>query len=192
MLGDGLLGQMMEPTRFDHLPPPAPPEKPWALTGQPGRPRNTIRSYRHTVDALAKLNDSIQAKYARICAEETRFEQVGPADADVLLVAYGSPARMCRQVVEQPPASLKPSVALFRPITLWPFPYADLARLAEGKRCVLTVEMSAGQLVEDVRLAVNGATPVELLSRMGGRVPTAAEIAGAVEDLFCPKRGGAR
>ena len=87
VLSDGLLGQMMEPTRFDHLPPPSPPEKPWALTGEPGRARNTIRSYRHTVDALAELNERIQAKYDRICAEETRSEQVGPPDADVVLVA---------------------------------------------------------------------------------------------------------
>jgi 2-oxoglutarate ferredoxin oxidoreductase subunit alpha len=184
VLSDGLLGQMMEPTRFDHLPPPAPPEKPWALTGEPGRPRNTIRSYRHGVDLLAELNDRIQAKYARICEEETRSELVGPSDADVLLVAYGTPARICRQVVEQPPASLKLRIALFRPITLWPFPSAELARLTGGKRGVLTVEMSAGQLVEDVRLAVNGAVAVELLARMGGRVPTAAEISAAVEDLF--------
>ena len=184
VLSDGMLGQMMEPTRFDHLPPPAPPEKPWALTGEPGRPRNTIRSYRHTIDALADLNDRMQAKYARICEQETRCEQIGPADADVLLVAYGTPARICRQVVEQPPASLGLSVALFRPITLWPFPSAELARLAEGKRGVLAVELSGGQLVEDVRLSVNGAARVELLGRMGGRVPTAAEVARTVEELF--------
>jgi 2-oxoglutarate ferredoxin oxidoreductase subunit alpha len=184
VLSDGMLGQMMEPTRFDHLPPPAPPEKPWALTGEAGRPRNTIRSYRHGIDGLVELNERIQAKYARICEEETRYEQVGPADADIMLVAYGTPARICRQVVEHPPSSLGLSVALFRPITLWPFPYADLARLAEGKRGVLSVEMSSGQLVEDVRLAVNGTARVELLGRMGGHVPTAAEIAGTVQDLF--------
>jgi len=184
VLSDGLLGQMMEPTRFDHLPPPSPPEKPWALTGEPGRARNTIRSYRHTVDALAELNERIQAKYDRICAEETRSEQVGPPDADVVLVAYGTPARICRQVVEQPPASLGLSVALFRPITLWPFPYAALARQAQGARGVLSVELSAGQLIEDVRLAIDGATPVRLLGRMGGRVPTAAEVVRAIEDFF--------
>jgi len=184
VLSDGMLGQMMEPIRFDHLPPPSPPEKPWALTAEPGRKRNLVRSFRLGADALAAHNSRLQAKYARICRQETRSDLVGPAEAEVLMVAYGTPARICRQVVEQPPASLGVSVGLFRPITLWPFPGAELARLAQGKRGVLVVELSAGQLVEDVRLSVDGAARVELLGRMGGQVPTAAEVAGTVEELF--------
>lgn len=184
VLSDGMIGQMAEAARFDHLPAPAPPPKPWALTGEPDRPRNRICSFRLWPESLKELNDSLQAKYARIARDEVRFELTGPADADVLLVAYGTPARVCRGVVERPPQWLGLKVALFRPITLWPFPSAALVEAAAGKRGVLTVELSAGQLVEDVRLAVNGGARVEFLGRTGGFVPTAGEVAQRIVDLF--------
>ncbi len=184
VLSDGMLGQMMEQARFDHLPPPSPPPKPWALTGQPGRKRNLVRSFRLSPDDLEELNLKLQANYAKIQQNEVRCELTGPDDADVLLVAYGTSGRVCRQVVERPIRELPFKVALFRPITLWPFPSGELAELAEKARGILVVEMSAGQMADDVRLAVEGRCPVELLARLGGQVPTALEITQRLESLF--------
>ncbi len=184
ILSDGLLGQMMEQARFDHLPPPDPPPKPWALTGESGRERNLVRSFRLSPDELEELNLKLQANYAKIEENEVRCELTGPDQADVLLVAYGTSGRICRQVVERPLRKLPFKVALFRPITLWPFPSRELAELAEKASGILVVEMSAGQMVDDVRLAVEGRCPVELLGRVGGQVPTALEITERLEALF--------
>jgi len=184
VLSDGLLGQMMEQARFDHLPPPSPPPKPWALTGEPGRKRNLVRSFRLSPDELEELNLKLQANYAKIEENEVRCELTGPDQADVLLVAYGTSGRICRQVVERPLRRLPFKVALFRPITLWPFPSRELAELAERASGILVVEMSAGQMVDDVRLAVEGRCPVELLGRVGGQVPTALEITERLDALF--------
>jgi 2-oxoglutarate ferredoxin oxidoreductase subunit alpha len=184
VLSDGMIGQMMEPASFDELPPPEPPDKPWALTGEPGRARNTVASFRLSPDDLEELNDRLQARYAAICEQEVRCELTGPEEADVFLVAYGTSARICRQIVERPPRALPFEVALLRPITLWPFPRRQVAELAERARGLLVVEMSAGQLVDDVRLAVEGRCPVELLGRTGGQVPSAAEVAQRLISLF--------
>lgn len=184
VLADGMIGQMMEPIRFDHLPPPSAPEKPWALTGAPGRKRNVIKSLRLPPDELAEFNQKLQDTYAIIQEKEVRFELTGPADAEVFLAAYGTCARICRQIVERPLRPLPFKVALFRPITPWPFPSPKLAELAEDARGVLVVEMSAGQMVDDVRIAVAGRCPVELLGRTGGQVPLAAEITEKLVALF--------
>jgi 2-oxoglutarate ferredoxin oxidoreductase subunit alpha len=184
VLSDGMIGQMMEAARFDHLAPPCPPPKPWALTGEPGRKRNLVRSFRLSPDDLEALNLRLQAKYAEIQQTEARWELAGPADADVLLSAYGTSARICRQIVERPPRPLPFKVALFRPITLWPFPGKALAELARKVRGVLVVEMSSGQMVEDVRLAVEGRCPVELFGRMGGQVPAATDATERLVSLF--------
>jgi 2-oxoglutarate ferredoxin oxidoreductase subunit alpha len=184
VLGDGMLGQMMEPVGFDHLPAPSPPARPWALSGEPGRKRNIIRSFCPTVEELAEHNRKLQARYEQIRRKEPRYEHVGPAEAQVLLAGYGTCARICRQLVERPPHGLPFQVALFRPVTLWPFPTQPLARMAQKVKGILVVEMSAGQMVEDVRLAVEGRCRVELLSRMGGEVPTAAEITERLLALF--------
>jgi len=184
VLGDGLIGQMMEPVCFDHLPTPQPPPKPWAVTGEPGRKRRTIHSYYATEDDLGTANERLQARYSKITENETRMELVGPPDADVLLVAYGTCARVCRQLVEHPPPSLRLRVALARPITIWPFPASQIVRAARNARGILAVEMSAGQMVDDVRLAINGQCPVELLGRLGGRIPTVAEIIDRLTALF--------
>ncbi len=184
VLSDGMIGQMKEQAGFDHLPEPSPPPKPWALTGEPGRPRNKIASFRLSPEDLAELNDKLQRTYAEISQNEVRCELAGPEDAEVLLVAYGTSARICRQIVERPPESLPFGVALMRPITLWPFPVAALAARAESARGILVVELSAGQMLDDVRLAVEGRAPVEFLGRMGGALPTAAEITDMLTSLF--------
>ncbi|MCK4374125.1 MAG: 3-methyl-2-oxobutanoate dehydrogenase subunit VorB [Candidatus Brocadiae bacterium] len=184
VLSDGMVGQMMEAVSFDHLPEPSPPPKPWALTGTPGRERNTVVSFRLTPENLAELNRRLQGRYADICRNEVLYELAGPQDADVLLVAYGTAARICRQVVERPPQALPFKVALLRPITLWPFPQEALAELAQRVKGILVVELSAGQMVDDVRLAVEGRCRVEFFGRMGGQVPSASETVERLVGLF--------
>jgi len=185
ILGDALVGQMMEPVSFDHLVTPHQlPEKPWALTGAGGRERNIIRSLYLAKGRLEEHNVKLQQKYAGLARAEVRCEQVGCEDADILLVAYGTCARIASEVVARPPDNVGGRIGLLRPITLWPFPYAELRAAAENVRGILTVEMSAGQLVEDVRLAVEGRRPVHLLSRMGGGIPSAGEIAGKLASIF--------
>jgi 2-oxoglutarate ferredoxin oxidoreductase subunit alpha len=184
VLSDGMVGQMMEAIRFDHLAPPDPPPKPWALTGTPGRKRNTVMSFRLLPEDLAALNEKLQDRYARIRQEEVRYELTGADSPDVLLVAYGTSARICSQLVERPSDGLPFKPALLRPVTVWPFPERVLADLAERVSGVLVVELSAGQMVDDVRLAVSGRYRVELLGHMGGEVPTTREITQALIDLF--------
>ena len=184
VLTDGMIGQMMEPVRFDHLPEPSPPPKPWAVTGEPGRPRNTIKSLLLDVTVLDGFNRYLQEKYADVRRDVQRCEVTGPADADVLLVAFGTCARICRQIVERPPRELPFKVALLRPVTLWPFPDEGLGAMVERVRGILTVEMNAGQMVDDVRLVAAGRCPVEFFGRTGGMVPTAAEIADRLVELF--------
>jgi len=184
VLSDGMLGQMMECVRFDHLPVPDPPDKPWALTGRPGRPRNKIRSLLLGPGELAAFNRKLQERYAAITAQEQRCELIGPEDPDVVLVAFGICARIARQVVERPPRPLPFKVALLRPITLWPFPSGRLGELAGRVRGMLTVELNAGQMVDDVRLSANGRCRVELLGRTGGQIAWAGEIADELVALF--------
>ncbi len=184
VLGDGMVGQMMEALRLDHLTEPEPPDKPWALTGAAGRPPNVIKSLYLGKGELEGRNLKLQEKYAEIERTEVRCEKLACEEADILLVAYGSCARLALEVVAGAPHELSGTLGLLRPITLWPFPYDELAALAERVRGILTVEMSAGQLVEDVRLAVEGRCPVHLLSRPGGGIPTAGEIADRLVSLF--------
>ncbi len=184
VLSDGTVGQMMEALELEHLTPPEPPPKPWALSGATGRPRNVIASFRIAKGALEAHNVKLQKKYAQMRDSELRYEKIACDDAEVLLVAYGMCARIAREVIVRPPPKLRVRVGMLRPITLWPFPYGELASLAGQVRAVVAVEMSAGQLVEDVRLGVEGRCPVHLVSRMGGGVPTAAEVADRVASLL--------
>ncbi len=184
VLSDGMVGQMMEAVSFEHLRPPEPPARPWALTGEAGRERNLVASFRLQPEDLEELNLRMMARYEEIRQSEVRCELYGPEDADVLLVAYGTCARICRQIVERPPRELPARAALLRPITLWPFPERKLAELAGRVRGMLAVELSAGQMVDDVRLAVGGRCPVELFGRLGGQVPTMDEIIDRIEAAF--------
>ncbi len=184
VLSDGMIGQMMEPITFDHLPAPEPPPKPWALTGEPDRPRNVVKSFIPEPEDMAAFHRKFLEKHRRIARDEVRFELTGPEQPEVVLVAYGTSARICRQVVERPPRELPFSVALLRPITLWPFPSGRMAELSRRVRGMLVVEMSAGQLVDDVRLAVEGRCRVELLSSPGGLLPEAGAVTRRLISLF--------
>ena len=150
-------------------------KKPWALTGAKGRPRHLIRSLYLGERVLERHNQRLQEKYRKISLEEVRYEAVSLEDAEIALVAYGTSARMSRAALSRARREgIK--VGMLRPITLWPFPSDILARTATRARAFLVVEMSAGQMVEDVRLAVEGRCPVHFYGRTGGEVPTIEEI----------------
>ena len=175
VLTDGRLGQMMEPLVLYDKAEPCSPEKPWALTGARGRKPNTIRSLYLEEGELERVNLRLQERYRTIKEREVRFEARKTEDCDVLLVAYGSSARIAKGCL--PEARRRGIKAgLLRPITLWPFPSQELAALARRVKAMLVVEMSSGQMVEDVRLAVEGRVPVHFEGRMGGMVPTQSAV----------------
>ncbi|MDD5677759.1 MAG: 3-methyl-2-oxobutanoate dehydrogenase subunit VorB [Kiritimatiellae bacterium] len=184
ILADGRVGQMMEPVRlYEDSPPPAPP-KPWALTGAKGRPPQYIRSLFMEERALEKHNYELQACYRQITATEIKAEETETGDCEWLIAAWGTCARISKGVVQKARAQgIK--AGLVRPITLWPFPHERLARLARRSqvKALLVVEMNCGQMLEDVRLAVNGAAPVRFSGYPGGRVPTETDVLNALIEL---------
>ncbi len=186
ILGDGLLGQMMEPV---HLPPLSRPEdlpeKPWATSGRRGGPRRVINSLYLQAEACEEHNRRLQAKYREMEAVEQRWDSDWAEDAEVLVVAYGTVARICRTAL-QDLRRRGLAAGMFRPITLWPFPVPALEQLLKrGRiRAVLVVEMSAGQMVEDVRSVVCGRVPVAFYGRTGGVVPSPEEIGERVRAVF--------
>jgi len=176
ILSDGAIGQMMEKVylkpqkeRSDDLPE-------WATTGKTeDRERNIITSLDLNSYKQEEFNHKLQAKYREIEQNEVRFEEFQCDDAEYLLVAYGTSARVCQKTIQLARAEgLK--VGLLRPITLFPFPVNVLNKLADQVKGILTVEMSAGQMVEDVRLSTCGKVPVEHWGRMGGIIPTPEEV----------------
>jgi 2-oxoglutarate ferredoxin oxidoreductase subunit alpha len=192
ILADGALGQMMEKVTFpDYDPQKHKQPKTWATTGKtPERMRNIITSLHIEPEKMEQINLRLQEKYRRIEQEEVRWEEIQTEDADILLVAYGLAARIGTKVTEMARDSgLR--VGLLRPISLYPFPSKPLARLAEHADLILTIEMNAGQMIEDVRLAVEGRTPVEFYGRMGGVIPSPEEILEYLETLHAddPLRG---
>lgn len=184
ILGDALLGQMMEPVELpDFQEPPDPREKAWALSGARGRERNIVRSLYLGPGNLEGRNRLLQEKFARIAKEELRWEEVKVEDADLVLVAYGTMARVCRGVLADACREGK-RVGLLRPLTLWPFPLEIVEkRAAEGKR-FLVVEMSAGQMVEDVKLGAGKQTSVDFYGRAGGGIPSRKEIMDKLREII--------
>jgi 2-oxoglutarate ferredoxin oxidoreductase subunit alpha len=157
-------------------------DKPWALTGCKGRPPNIIRSLLLADGALEEHNKRLQEKFAKIKEVEVRAESFHTKDSDVVLVAYGSVARMAKSAMENARAKgLR--VGLIRPITLWPFPTKLIEDMAGRVKKFLVVEMSAGQMVEDVQLAVNGKAKVEFYGRMGGGIPSDIEVFERIKAL---------
>ena len=183
LLGDGMIGQIMEPVDFEALQAkqPAPVEKPWATTGTRNHPgRNVVNSLYIEPDVMEKVNHRLQEKYDRIQAELPRCEALQVEDAQIVLAAYGTTARICKNVVAM--AREKGiRVGLIRPLTVWPFPVEPFAKAAQTAERILCVEMSMGQMVDDVRLAANGACPVSFYGRTGGMVPTPEEILAEIE-----------
>jgi pyruvate/2-oxoacid:ferredoxin oxidoreductase alpha subunit len=181
LLADGFVGQMMEPVEFPQtaIQPEAPE---WAVTGNAETRGNLITSLHMDINDLEAHNRKLEAKYK--CAErnEARAEEWFAEDAEIVLVGYGIVGRILKAVTAEARAA-GINVGVLRPITLYPFPVENFKRLAKHARVFVVVEMSNGQLVEDVRLALNGARPVEFLNRMGGNVPSHDEVLAFVREL---------
>lgn len=182
VLADGILGQMMEPVRLEAKPRRKLPPKDWALTGAKGRKQNIVRSLWLPEGSLEAHNNKLQARYREIQEQEVLCETYRMEGAEIVTVAYGVAARIVRATVDRAREEGIP-VGLIRPITLWPFPSEQISRAAETFPVFLTVEMSAGQMVEDVKLAVAGKAPVLLHGRPGGGVPTVDEILERIRQL---------
>lgn len=175
VVSDGRLGQMMEPVTLDNVPEPTVPPKPWALTGAKGRDPQVVKSVWLNEDKLEIHNLNLGKKYDEIEKNETRFELINMKDADICIVAYGTSARVCHDTIKFARAEgLK--VGMIRPITLWPYPYQPIREAAERVKFFLVPEMCLGQMIDDVRLAVEGKRPVYHTGRVGGNVSTAREI----------------
>jgi 2-oxoglutarate/2-oxoacid ferredoxin oxidoreductase subunit alpha len=182
ILADGILGQMMEPLVLEPKPRRELPTKPWALTGAEGREQNIVRSLWLGDGVLEELNNKLQARYREIEKNEVLCEEYRLDDAEIVVVAYGVAARIVRAAVDKAREEGIP-VGLLRPITLWPFPSEQISRTAERFPIFLTIEMSAGQMVDDVKLAVAGKAPVLLHGRPGGGVPSADEVLTKIKEV---------
>ncbi|MFA6540923.1 MAG: 3-methyl-2-oxobutanoate dehydrogenase subunit VorB [Bacteroidota bacterium] len=182
ILADGALGQMMEKVYLPKEGSLPYSEHPWATTGKPAsRERNFITSLHMEPEKMEEVNLHLQDKYRQLKKEE-RFELSAVNDADIILVAFGLTARICNKARELA-AEKGLKVGVIRPVTLYPFPYDIIASHAAPNRIFLTVEMNAGQMVEDVRLAVNGRSPVYFKGRTGGMIPNPEEILLEIEAL---------
>ena len=189
ILADGIVGQMMEKVVL----PPQKPRRtaeqiaeqcPWAVTGRKGgRERNVVTSLELDSAVMEKNNERFQRTYREIEANEVRYEARFTEDADYLIVAFGSIARICLKAIEEArKEGIK--VGIIRPITLWPFPYDAIRVAAKGVKGILCVEINAGQMIEDVRLAVSDSVPVRHYGRMGGIVPNPQEVLDALKKDF--------
>ena len=183
---DGLIGQMMEPIVWkEHKQRPLPP-KDWASSGRGDRDHNNfINSLLIDAPSCEKHNEMLLQIYAEIEKNEVRWEEIMLEDAELVFTAYGTPARIAITVAENlRKKGIKAGV--FRPITLWPFPYARLREIAEqaSVKMFLDVEMSAGQMVEDVKLAVGDRKPIDFYGRLGGMIPTVSEIEAKAEAVM--------
>lgn len=189
ILTDGVIGQMMEKVVLPPFQPRLTDDEirekyPWASLGKlKGRKPTIITTLELDSAVMEKNNLRLQEKYRRIEETEVRYEAICCDDADFVIVAFGSCARICQKTMELArEQGLK--VGLFRPITLWPFPSKELSELADRVKGMISVEMNAGQMVEDIRLAVNGKVPVEHFGRLGGIVPDPNEVLEAMKVKF--------
>ncbi len=189
VVGDGVLGQMMEPVELGEVEEVKQPPKPWAANGMMGRSkRNVINSLYIVPEECEALNEKLKAKYDEISANEKIWEEYKLEDAEIVLTAFGTVARICKSVVDKARAQgIK--AGLIRPVTLWPFPAEVYAKAAQTAKLFLTVEMNLGQMIEDVKLAVKDACPVHFYGRSGGILPLAKDILAEVEKLAA---GGVR
>jgi len=176
VLADGVLGQMIEPLRFPEKAFQPVVDNSWAVAGTPETRKNLVTSIFLDFDQLEAFNNRLQEKYAAIEEAEVLFEEQQTSDADIVLVAYGISARICESAVEKARA-LGLKVGLFRPKTLFPFPKKQLQALAARPGVTfISVEMSNGQLADDIRLAIGCSRPVELVNRLGGNLLTLDQV----------------
>lgn len=183
ILGDGTLGQMMEPVDFDSVPAPVNANKDWATDGTDmKRSHNVINSLYLSPEELERTVLEREARYNIIREKEARYEVHDIDDADIIVSSYGTTSRVVESAVKQ----LREEgykVGIIRPITLWPYPVEIFKKSAKTAKAFLSVEMSTGQMVEDIKLAVNGAAPVYFFGRTGGVIPTPAEVIAEVKKI---------
>ena len=183
ILADGMIGQMMEPLEWHPVPKRELPEKQWASSGRYGRDHNNfVTSLRLDAPDCERHNQHLQDKYDRMAREDCRYAAIDCAEEDapeIIFVSYGTTARICWSAQERMPRNYGIKAGLFRPITLFPFPYEQLRQIASlpSVKAVVSVEMSQGQMIDDVRLAVNGAKPVYFCGKAGGSIPSVDEVA---------------
>ncbi len=187
MLSDGVIGQMMEKLVLPPFKPRRTDEEvrqqcPWAITGKKGRKNNIITSLELDPHIMEDHNVHLQKKYAEIRAKEVRYEEYMTEDADILIVAFGSASRLAQKAIELcRQESMR--VGMLRPITLWPFPTGAIREMSTRVKAILSLEINSGQMVEDIRLAVEGRCPVHHYGRMGGIVPTPEEIVEQIKSI---------
>lgn len=186
VMGDGMLGQMMEPVEFKERPAVALPSKEsWAASGRKGRgTHNVINSLFLKPEELEKHNEKLQAKYREIEKNETRYEMINcDGELDIVMVAYGITSRICKNAIKLlEKDGIK--AGLIRPITLWPYPVEAFEKVIDRTRLgFISVELSCGQMVEDVTLAAKGRKPVHFYGRSGGMIPTPREVADRIKML---------
>jgi 2-oxoglutarate ferredoxin oxidoreductase subunit alpha len=175
VIADGMIGQIMEPVELPELKTPDRRDQPWALTGARGRDKNIITSLFLGAQNLEREDLKLQNIITEIEASEVRYAEYEMEGAEIVVVAYGTAGRIVQTAVKQARADGIP-VGLFRPISMFPFPYARLDEIANTARQILVVELSAGQMIEDVRLATNCRVPISFFGKLGGIVPLPEDI----------------
>lgn len=192
ILADGIVGQMMEKVVLPEQHARRTDEEirkqcPWAANGRKDlRKRNVITSLELESSRMEIINHELQARYRQIEEAETRVEMIDVEDADYIIVAFGTVARICTKAQELAREhGIK--VGIIRPITLWPFPTKEIEKAAQGKKGILCVELNAGQMIEDVRLAVHDSLPVEHFGRLGGIIPSPDEVLVALQEKIINK-----
>lgn len=189
ILGDAILGQMMEPLVLSDVSPGI-PAKPWAVGGRRnGRKPNLINSLSLEDGVVEEWNWIFKAKFEAMKKNECMVETIGCDDADLILVAYGTTSRICKAVMNRA-RSRGLKVGLIRPVTLWPFPYSVIAEAAKKTREFLIVEMSLGQMIEDVKLSVLGNAAIHFHGRPGGGIPQEKDIMEIIDLVLVQKRKG--
>jgi 2-oxoglutarate ferredoxin oxidoreductase subunit alpha len=184
ILGDGMIGQMMEPVEFKAPKKRELPPKDWATVGTGGKRKpNIINSLYLAAEELEKHNIKLQAKYQEIIENEVKVESYNIEDADVVIAAYGTTSRIARTAIAQLEKEGY-KVGLIRPISLWPYPYEEFNKVNDKCKGILTVEMNTGQMIDDVKIAVKGKFPVHFYGRTGGMSPTPDEIVEKVKEIY--------
>ena len=188
VLADGTMGQMMEPVSLDYDIKPA-PEKPWATTGtKMEREHNIVNSLFLAPEELEKFNFDRYERYAYIEENEAMYEEYMMDDAEIVLVAFGIAARVTKNAINEA-RKLGIKAGLIRPITLWPFPKAPFMKAVDNAKAFISVELSMGQMIEDVRLATECKRPVTLCNRAGGMIPSPEQVLEAIKEAA---NGGAK
>ena len=184
ILGDGMIGQMMEPVEFKAPKKRELPPKDWVTVGTRGKRKpNIINSLYLAPEILEEHNNDLQKKYRTIKENEIKVESYNLENADVVIAAYGTTARIVKTAI----ANLEKEgykVGFIRPITLWPYPYEEFKKINKNCKGILTVEMNSGQMLDDVKIAVEGKFPVYFYGRTGGMVPTPKEIMAKVKEIY--------